>query len=376
LNTLKKLTYPAALAAALLACATQAKADSKLDAARAVLQSTSPAQAVALYAPICAQSTDAERAAEYAYALAVAGYYDAAVTQMDRALIAAPLNADVRFFLSKLLSFAGLEDAAKEQHAAPPDWLKTQPASPGKLQTAPASGDMDAQLAYINALMEQQRYVQSTLMFARLCDANPKESQCWAGYALSLEKISACKSAAKAVERDIAASDSDEHCQLAAKYKAELEKQPPLVYGTVAKPALKGRYLAYVGGGLSSSGGETYYNLNGRIGKFLSERFDLSVTAGLNGGNSDSDYNGISYGFIGRYNVPLPFGLPLNGTIAASLQRTPQPSDSMALLFSPGLSYFMDNGSFDISWDWAATGSYKGSSTVSAGYTIYFGGSK
>ena len=346
--------------------------DSALSNARKCFIAGNYKEAVAAYAPLCAENLDSLRASEYAYALTAAGYYSPAIYHMDRGMISQPLNPDVRFYLSAVLSAAGLNDAAAEQHAVAPAWLKNPPPLSGLVIPA-APGELETQFAYINQLMAQRRYVQAVIMFDSLCKANPRVARCWAGYAISLEKTGAYKAAARAVAADMALTDSTEHRTMAAEYKAQLEKQPPLEYNSL-KLSLKGRYLAYVGGGLNSSSGQDIYNINTRVGKFLNDRFDASVTAGLSGGYATQDYNGISLGISGRYNTPLPIAMPLNATLATKIERIPQPSDSIALVLSPGLSYFMDAGSIDLFWDLAVAGTYKGSSTFSIGYTVYFGG--
>jgi len=76
-----------------------------------------------------------------------------------------------------------------------------------------------------------------------------------------------------------------------------------------------------------------------------------------------------------RFNQPLLFA-PLNGTLAAKIERVPAPDKNLTLLLSPGVSYFMRDSSIDLFWDLALAGKYSGSVTMSLGYTIYLGGGK
>lgn len=353
-----------------------ALADQKLEQARVVLQSGPAAQAVALYAPLAARTASAERAAEYAYALAAAGFSESALYQLDRALISEPLNADVRFYLAELLAAFGLDDAGAEQHAVAPGWLKKPAVLPALSVLLPPGGAED-RIAYVHLLMAQKRYAQSAVLFAGLAGQYPAEPRVHAGYALALDMLGAYGSAAAEVDKDIALSSTEEHKARAVVFRDELLKRPRLQYGRAAAQALKGRYLLYLGGSIDSPyEGDTTYNLNTRVGKFLSDRFDVSVNGGLAGGNSVSDYNGLTLGVSGRYNTPLPLGLPFNATAAMKLNRVPAVSDQVMFMLSPGISYFMPSGSLDLFCDWTVAGSYSGSVAFSAGYTIYFGGNK
>lgn len=350
-----------------------AGAAEKLQPARNALLSSSPQRAAALYAPQAAVSIDALRIAEYAYALAVAGFAESALYNIDRALVLDPLNSEVRFYLSGVLSAFGLDDAGAEQRCAAPRWLKKPPAPPA-LDISLPEGGAEKRFSYINLLMVQRRYAQSAVLLDRLCRAMPDSARCWSGYGIALEKLGAYKSAAAALAEDVKLTKSEEHRKDAETLRAELLKRQPPQYGSAASKALKGRYLAYLGGNFNRNEFMTTYSLSGRAGKFLSNRVDLALNGGFSMGNSYGDYNGLTLGLSGRYNVPLPLALPLNGTLAVKLERVPSPEKTSTLILSPGISYFMSAGSVDVFWDLALSGAYKGSSTFSAGYTVYFGG--
>ncbi len=353
-----------------------AGADKTLLSAREsiLLSSAAPQTALIKYTEASKRSIAAPVTAEYAYALAWGGVPEAALFNMDRALIEAPLDAGVRFYLSEIFNAFGLEDASSELAAPVPGWLKA-PLKLPVLDVPAPTGDLEHALAVINLLMVQKRYVESAVLFDRLCKANASAGQCYAGYAIALEKLGAYKSAAAEAEKDLALSDVPGHRTVAQAYITGLEKRAPLKYGVSPEQGLKGRYLAFLGGNVSNAPGYSAYSVNGRVGKFISDRFDLSVNGGLNGGNSDSDYNGLTLGCSGRYNAPLSF-LPVNGTLGAKAERIPAPEKGLTFLLSPGLSYFMRNSSVDVYLDIALAGAYSGSRTLSVGYTFYFGGGK
>ena len=339
-----------------------------------LLSSTTPQDALVNYTAASKKSIAAPVTAEYAYALAYAGLGKAALTDIDRALIDDPFNADVRFYLSEIFNAFGLEDASSELSAPVPAWLKAPLKLPA-LDLPPAEGDFDTAFASLSELLLQKRYAQASVSFDRLCKANPADPRCPAAYSIALQKLGAYKAAVVEAKKNMALSQTQEHKAVAATYIAYLEKQPPLKYSTIQPITLKGRYLLFLGGNLSRVDGQTVYSFNSRAGRFLSERLDISANAGLNGGNEDKDYNGLTLGAGARYNMPLSFA-PLSLTLAAKAERVPAPEKKLTILLSPGISYFMRDSSLDFYIDIALSGPYSGSKTLSFGYTIYLGGGK
>lgn len=336
--------------------------------------SVSPQDALLKYSEAVKKTNAAPVLAEYAYAYAYAGVPEAALFNIDRALIAEPLNPEVRFYLSEIFNAFGLEDAAAEFSVPVPVWLKTLLKLPPLDITAP-SGDFEKIVLDIEQLMSQKRYAQSSVLLDRLCKKQPDNARSYAGYALALEKLGAYKSAAAQARKNLELSQAQERKSTAEAYIRNIEKRPPLKYSTSPDQPLKGRYLAFFGGGLNRTGGATTYSFNSRAGKFLSDRVDISANMAINGGNPVSDYNGMTLGVGGRYNEPLSFA-PVNGTLAAKLERVPAPDKNLTFLISPGLSYFLRDSSVDLFWDLALSGTYAGSVTMSLGYTVYFGGDK
>jgi tetratricopeptide (TPR) repeat protein len=277
----------------------------------------------------------------------------------------------VRFYLSEILNASGLEDASSEVSAPVPGWLKT-PLKLPKLSIQAPDGDFEKASAAINVLVAQKRYAESAVLYYRLSRKMPGNARVHAGYAISLEKLGAYKAAAAEAKKDLELTPSPEHKTVAAAYIAGLEKHLPLKF-TVEKVTLKGRYLAYLGGNITRTDGSSTKSFSGRLGRFISERVDISADVALYGGNAVSDYNGLTLGVSGRYNEPLDF-LPLNWTFATKLERVPAPDHNTTFLLSPGLSYFTDSGSLDMYMDFALSGAFHGSRTLSLGYTVYFGG--
>ncbi|MBI4655640.1 MAG: hypothetical protein HY746_02715 [Elusimicrobia bacterium] len=349
-----------------------AEPSTKLESAReTLLVSSMPAQIILKYSRTAKKTSDPKIIAEYAYALAFCGLPEASIYNIDRALIAAPLDADVRFYLSEILNAFGLEKASDEIASAAPAWLK-QPLNLPKLELSVPVGDFEKSLAEINLLMAQKRYAQSIVMFDRVCRIAPDKSLCHAGYAIALEKIGAYKTSAIEAKKDLELSESAEHKKTASAYIAELENRPRLKYPEMSKARFKGRYLAHLGGSLNRNSQGTLYSFRGRAGKFITDRLDISANIALDGGNSDSDYNGLAIGAGLRYNAPVKFA-PFNATFGAKIERVPGPDDNLIFFVSPGASYFMKESSIDLFVDFALSGPYNGSNTISLGYTVYFG---
>lgn len=337
--------------------------------------SVSPQDALLEYSVAFKKTNAPAVTAEYSYALAYAGAPEAALYNIDRALIAEPLNPEVRFYLSEILNTFGLEAASDELSAPVPVWLKT-PLKLPSLEISAPEGDFEQTSASINILMPQKRYAQSVVLFDRLCRRLVDNARCYAGYAIALERLGAYKAAAVQARKNLELSQSPERKSIAADYVSDLEKRPPLKYSSaLPKKPLKGRWLAFLGGSLDRADDNTTYAFSSRAGKFLSERLDIAANAALSGGNPVRDYNGLTIGFSARYNEPLSFA-PVNGTLALKIERIPAPDKNLAFIISPGLSYFLKDSSVDLFWDVALAGTYSGSVTMSLGYTIYFGGGK
>ena len=364
-------------ALALFVSGAHAAADKTLLSAReAILSpSVSPQTALLKYSEAVKKTNAAPVLGEYAYALAYAGLGEAALTSMDRALIAEPLQPEIRFFLSELFNAAGLADASAELSVPVPVWLKGKPLKLPQLDVPAPAGDFETAAASLNLLLAQRRYAQAAVQYDRLCKTHPAEPRCHVGYALALERLGAYKAAAAEAAKNLSLYKDLEPQAITKAFIDDLNKRPPLKLSSADKPTLKGRYLLFTGGSLNRADERTLYAFSTRVGKFLSERIDVSANAAINGGNALSDYNGLTLGAVGRYNTPLSLA-PLNLTLAAKGERVPAPDKNFTFLLSPGLSYFLRDSSIDMFFDVAMTGPYSGSVTLSLGYTIYFGGGK
>ena len=346
------------------------------DKARTMVLSGDYPGAVAAYNPLARGSQDAAQAAEYAYALALAGQGELALAHLDRAFLADAANPEVMFYASAVYKAFGMQVVAKELYRAPPAWLAGGAPEIAVLERP--AGEYQNLLDGANRLISQRRFASAAVHFAAIVRAYPEEQRPWAGYAIVLEKLGAFKAAAKAVEKDLklGKQEDPETVKLLTEHKAELEARSPVTYTPAPKlnEMLKGRYLSFFGLSYNHSEATSIFNLNTRMGKFLTNRFDVGATAGLTSGYDDKDYNGLSFGVSGRYNKPLPVSMPLNLTAGARFEYQPGPNDNFAMVLTPGLSYVLANGALDLYLDFSLTGPNKGSQTLSLGYSVYFGG--
>lgn len=363
--------------------AAPAFAASKREQARALIAKKDYAPALQIYNSIAPTASDAGLLAEYAYALALMGFADPALAQLDHAFILDARNQDVLFFGSAILAALGQADAARELERPEPDWLPDSGLALGALSPARTPGDLRGEFAAVNLLMLQKRYVTASDRFARLTREHPNLPLAWAGYAIALEKIGAYHAAAAAVakDRELSTQDNADARKLKAEHQAELEARPPLKSHTAkdsrrGNQDLKDRMYFYLGAGLNHSSGMTLDTISARAGRYLSDHLDASADASTVKGftaGSNAGYNGSSFGASLRYSVPWGSS-PVNITIASRLSYTPGPGDNFSALISPGISLFIGPGSIDVSYDIGLEGALKDTQTLSAGYTAYFGG--
>jgi len=370
-------------------------ASQSTEKARAAVLSGDLHAAITAYAAIGSGSQNAALSAEYGWVLTKAGYIDLGLAQIDRALQLDKTDADVLYYTSSVLASLGLAEATEEFSRPAPVWLLGNE----KLSDDYFQNDLAGPfLKDINAgtgLLMQRRYASAVDRFHRMTKKYPSERQAWAGYAIALESIGAYKAAARAVAKDIKLSELSAPSvrpdaktrDMLISHQKELEARPALETPTEtptqkkkANDFLKGRYLVFFGGSVnhtSTTTSDTIINLNARAGKFLTNQFDVGLNASLISGYSSSDYNGVSVGISARYLTPLPVTAPLSFTLGTRLQYTPGPTtDKTSIYLSPGLSYFLSDGSLDLTLDLGLAGPLKNTRTISVGYTMYLGGTK
>jgi len=366
------------------------KAGPSLDAARAYIISEDFSKAVSAYAVLLQKdSASASLNAEYAYALALNGIYDAALSRLDRVWTPDSRSTDVNFFASQVFALMGYDMLAIEfgqmiAAGSAPAWISS--AAPGYLQNysdkkpgdnMSENGDVVADFRCANRLTAQNYNLMSIAMFEGIITAYPGEYLPYVGSSIALEKAGLYEKSVQALEQALAIiHDKPEHqeaiqaletrlTELRGKMSAGAKTRPAILPST-AKPDAKGRrMLAYAGGMFSPS----YLSLNGRIGTFIPGAGSLSADLGVTSAGGGASLNlGVMNFFrqkvlAGGYGLGVGFG---------------SGSTTLNLKISVGFSFMNKdkNSSWDIFFDGQQPLAPKGSTTVvgmSIGRSVYFG---
>jgi len=365
------------------------KTGSALDAARASVISEDFSKAVSAYANLVQKdSVNASLNAEYAYALALSGIYDAALARLDRIWLANSGNSDVNFFASQVFALMGYEMLAVEfgqqiEAGTVPAWISS--AASGLLDkysdrmpgdNMSEGGDVVTDFQRANRLTAQNYNLMAIAMFEGIITGYPGEYLPYVGSSIALEKAGMYDKSIEAMEQALAViGDKPEHQEaipalenrltdIKGKSAAGGKNNTNLI--AAASPDAKGRrMLAYGGGMLSTS----YISLTGRFGTFISGAGSISADIGVtsSGGATSLNIGAMNFFrqkiFAGGYGVGFGFG---GGSTTFNIK------------ISVGLSIMNkeNNASWDIFIDGQQPVSPKGSATtvgLSVGRSVYFG---
>ncbi|MEK7747092.1 MAG: hypothetical protein AAB576_10525, partial [Elusimicrobiota bacterium] len=179
------------------------------EAAREHFRGGSYAEAAAALSPMARKSSDPGLVGEYGYALAAAGFKDAALAQLDRAYALGWENPEVLYYASSALGVLGLADAAEELSRPEPAWLSGERVEAPKVESKAVRKDPAPDLEEARTLLEGERYLAAAVRFDEITRKRPEEALGWAGYAVALERIGAYRTAAAAAREDIRLSGPD-----------------------------------------------------------------------------------------------------------------------------------------------------------------------
>ena len=361
-----------------------------LDAARAYIISEDFSKAVSTYALLLQKdSASVSLNAEYAYALALNGIYDAALARLDRVWTPNSFSTDLNFFTAQVFALMGydmlaIEAGKKIAAGSTPVWISS--AAPGFLENyrdrmpvdnMSTDGDVVSDFKRANRLTAQNYNLMSIAMFEGIITGYPKEYLPYVGSSIALEKAGMYEKSAEALEQALAIIGENTEQQEAkqmletrladikSKYLTEGVKNFTVLPAT-SKPDAKGkRMLAYAGGMFSPS----YLSLTGRFGTFISDAGSLSADFGVTSGGSGASLNlGVMNFFrqkilAGGYGLGVGFG---------------SGSTTFNVKISVGFSIMNKdkNSSWDIFFDGQQPLAPKGSATVvgmSIGRSVYFG---
>ncbi|HRY30315.1 MAG TPA: hypothetical protein P5079_09810, partial [Elusimicrobiota bacterium] len=173
-----------ALFALVLLSSTALPAHAGLEEARARLLQGDFSGAVLSYSGI-RTTHDPERAAEYAYALALAGFDDLALSRLDQAGILLnknrpEKNGTVNFFAAQVFALLGDDDIAGElalQSAPRPAWMAGAVPPPRSSPAPRRPSAFSADMAVANNLLVQKRYYTAARRFQRMGGSYPREPE-------------------------------------------------------------------------------------------------------------------------------------------------------------------------------------------------------
>jgi hypothetical protein len=366
------------------------KAGPGLDAARAYIIAEDFSNAVRTYASLIQRDTSGVLLnAEYAYALALNGIYDAALARLDRIWVTNSGSSEVNFFASQVFALMGydmlaIEFGQKISAGSAPAWIasaapefleKYSDRMPGDKMSE--GGDVVTDFRRANRLTAQNYNLMSIGMFEGIIARYPGEYLPYVGSSIALEKAGMHEKSAQAIEQALAIlgddTENQEARQALENRLAEIKgksaagaKRSNTIIPAAAGPDAKGRrMLAYAGGMLSSS----YVSLTGRVGTFISGAGSISADLGVtqSGGGTSLTIGAMNFFrqkiFAGGYGVGVGFG---GG------------STTLNIKLSVGFSIMNkdNNASWDIFLDGQQPVAPKGSATTvgfSIGRSVYFG---
>lgn len=267
---------------------------------------------------------DEDLLAEYAYALALAGYYDGAVVNIDRARLLGKKDTD--FYTAQILSLMNYQELADmfwttEHSQAAPAWLASFYKSLAeKHKGTPVIGgsDPDAAFRRANELASRKQYVQSVVIYQELADNYPDNSVIHVGYSTVLENMKKLSPAAKELKKGIDLL-APEQASASAAFNAHLTSLNNQISALNSKTwaeRMLDKYepstILYAGG----AAGADVFSLTGRLGFYTNTKTSGSINIGYSYASSVHAFNiGVSaYQTMGR----LVFGLGINEAISSS----------------------------------------------------------
>lgn len=361
-----------------------------LDAARASVISEDFSKAVSAYATLVQKDpANVSLNAEYAYALALSGIYDAALARLDRIWLANSGSPEVNFFASQVFALMGYEMLAVEfgkkiEAGSVPAWIssaafelleKYSDRMPG--DNLSEAGDVVTDFQRANRLTAQNYNLLSVAMFEGIITSYPDEYLPYVGSSIALEKAGLNEKSTEAMEQALARiGDKPENQEARQALEGRLTeikgksgtgtKSGNTSLSASASPDSKGRRMLAYGGGMFST---SYLSLTGRFGTFISGAGSISADLGVtsSGGATSLSIGAMNFFrskiFAGGYGAGLGFG---GGSTTFSIK------------ISVGLSIMNkeNNASWDIFLDGQQPVSPKGSATrvgFSIGRSVYFG---
>lgn len=316
------------------------------------------------------RSVDGNHVAEYAYVLALNGFYDGALVNIDLARNLHASTAD--FFTGQILKVMGYDELAQgfDSKATPPDWIAgSYQVLYDRFRSAASIdvSDYSASLQRANTLSSSGQDIQALVILESLGRQFPKYYLPWVSQSALWEIFENVSYAAKTLSTGLSlySEDGSEKRKVYADHLSSLEQQLYAIGSSKWKSFLnkyEPRPMLYVGG----SAGKGFFSINSRLGVYTNNNISLSANIGY-------AYSGSSSFSIGLSGYKT-WGVFLAGFgISDSVSK-----DSNTFSVSPlaGLSFLDKSGnssyditlSLDLSFSKGAHLGY----TLSFGRTFYF----
>jgi len=358
--------------------------------ARTLLLAESINSAIIVYAQLVSKDTaNVSLGAEYAFALALGGIYDAALARLDRVWGLEAKNTDPIYYASQVFLLMGFDQLASEfnreqDKVVVPAWVAEK--APVLVQKykrskpAVVSGRRDELVTNFkraNSLAAQNANLQSIGVFEEITFQYPDEFLPYVGYSIVLEKAGLYAKSANAIEsalkiiRNNADQAETRHflekrlVSLKELSNSAVKTDPQQATPLKTAESKQKPVMAYVGGMIYSE----YFNINTKIGYLLTDNGNVSVNMGVTS-SAGSTYFNLGFLYYQRYKKVLVGGFGLSSNIGNS-------SATLYMKISPGLSIMNKEktSSWDIFWDVQMPFSKKYATYIgfSVGKSFYFG---
>lgn len=316
---------------------------------------------------------DEELLAEYAYSLALAGYFDGAVVNIDRARLLGKTHTD--FYTAQILSLMSYPELAAEfwtDSQEAPSWIAGAYKSlVDKYKSTPVinGSDLETSFRKANMLASRRQFVQSVVIYQELADNYPGNAAVHVGYSTVLEKMNRLPAAARELQKGISGL-SPEQAAASEAFNAHLVSLNAQIKDSAPKnwfDRLMDEYepstMLYAGG----AAGTDVFSLSGRLGFYTNNNISGSLNIGYAYAGSNHSFNiGLAaYQTMGR----IIYGLGINESISSS--------DSIfSITPAVGLSFMNKekNASYDILFNlmMPLKQGYPTNTLISFGRTFYF----
>ena len=272
---------------------------------------------------------DATLLAEYAYALALGGFYDLALINLDRVRNVNSNNIQTYFFAARIFDIIGLKNLSAELWPKAlakdtPSWIKfdTQKLverykpptyKPDKIEKE----NMGNEFSKGNLLLSQGCFFQAANVFNNIITQSPEHYVPYMGYSIALEKIGAPKSAIKELRKAMELAEKQKisvtkTLQIQTRIEElenKVETTPPQEIKTAKSLGLEstGKKMFFVGG--NSYSGNT--GLNMRFGTYDNRGGEGGLDLGLNSGALSF---GVSFRRLIKNRLVLGSGVKYSGS--------------------------------------------------------------